>query len=291
MNKNFKIAVASGKGGTGKTLLSTSLFHALQNDCSDICLVDCDAEEPNSVLFFDAKLKNSTEVKLRIPKIDVDNCTFCGKCRDYCSYNAIFTIPPAKIIKVIEELCHACGACTFACEHNAITEKEVVQGVVNEYFDKDLRIIEARMRVGVMSPVDVIKSAIVKAGDKGIVIFDSPPGTSCPFIHTVSRSDFVILITEPTPFGLSDLKQSIETLKTMDKKFGVVVNRAGLGNNDVYKYLNQNKIPLLMEIPFNREIARVYSEGKIVSSENSKISDSLVSMFTNILQEYGNSSN
>ncbi len=291
MNRKFKIAVASGKGGTGKTLLSTSLFHALAKDYTDICLVDCDAEEPNSVLFFDAKLKNSTEVKLKIPEINVDNCTFCSKCHDYCSYNAIFTIPPAKIIKVIEELCHGCGACTYACEHNAIAEKEVIQGVVNEYFDNDLRIIEARMTVGVMSPVDVIKSAIFKAGDKGIVIFDAPPGTSCPFIHTVSRSDFVILITEPTPFGLSDLKQSIDTLKTMGKKFGVVVNRAGLGNDDVYVYLNQNNIPLLMEIPFNREIAKVYSEGKIVSNEIPEIKKGLVSMFTNILQEYGNSSN
>ena len=292
-NKNIKIAIASGKGGTGKTLLSTSLFSVLKNKYDNLTLVDCDAEEPNSGIFLNKELISTDIVTQRVPEIDVNKCTFCSKCHDYCAYNAIFILPPYKIIRVINELCHGCGACTVACEFGALTEKDFEQGVVSEYKIKDTqsRFIESRMKVGVMSPVDVIKAGLKKAGYNGIVIFDAPPGTSCPFIHTVVLVDFVVLITEPTPFGLSDLKQSVETLKTMNKNYGVVINRAGLGNDDVYDYLTENNIPLLMEIPFDREIANHYSKAEIASEYMPDFSDKLSNMFETIIKEYGNSSN
>ena len=292
-NKNIKIAVASGKGGTGKTLLSTSLFSALNSIYSDVSLIDCDAEEPNSAIFFDKYKETQQIVTQKVPVIDTSFCTYCGKCHDYCAYNAIFILPPAKIIKVIDELCHGCGACTIACNYNAIVEKDYELGKVTEFSLKNSsgKLIEARMKVGIMSPVNVIKDALKIAGNSGIILYDSPPGTSCPFIQTVTNADFVVLITEPTPFGLSDLKQSVETLKTMSKNYGVVINRAGLGDSRIYEYLKSNSIPLLMEIPYNREIAIHYSKAEIAADYMPEFKEKLIEMFEMIYKEYGTSNN
>ena len=266
----IKIAIASGKGGTGKTFVATNIFFILLQNNYRAMLVDCDAEAPNDVAFFDAELINSNEVTQQVPVINTDTCTFCGKCHEYCNYNAIFILPPMKIIKVIEDLCHGCGACSIACKFEAISEKPVSLGQVATYSTNGLPVlIEARMNIGVMSPVPVIKAAIKQIDNLAdIIIMDAPPGTSCPFIQTVASADYVILVTEPTPFGLSDLKQSVETLKTINKPCGVIINRAGLGNKIVYNWLKENSIPLLLEIPFDREIARIYSEGHLLVEEN-----------------------
>ena len=266
----IKIAIASGKGGTGKTFVATNIFFTLLQNNYRAMLVDCDAEAPNDVAFFDAELINSNEVTQQVPVINTDTCTFCGKCHEYCNYNAIFILPPMKIIKVIEDLCHGCGACSVACKFGAISEKPVSLGQVALYSTKGLPVlIEARMNIGVMSPVPVIKAAIRQVDNKAdIIIMDAPPGTSCPFIQTVASADYVLLVTEPTPFGLSDLKQSVETLKTINKPCGVIINRAGLGDNIVYNWLKENNITLLMEIPFDREIARIYSEGHLLVEDN-----------------------
>jgi MinD superfamily P-loop ATPase len=266
----IKIAIASGKGGTGKTFVATKIFFILLQNNYRAMLVDCDAEAPNDVAFFDAELINSNEVTQQVPVINTDTCTFCGKCHEYCNYNAIFILPPMKIIKVIEDLCHGCGACSIACKFEAISEKPVSLGQVATYSTNGLPVlIEARMNIGVMSPVPVIKAAIKQIDNLAdIIIMDAPPGTSCPFIQTVASADYVILVTEPTPFGLSDLKQSVETLKTINKPCGVIINRAGLGNKIVYNWLKENSIPLLLEIPFDREIARIYSEGHLLVEEN-----------------------
>ncbi|MDO8896769.1 MAG: ATP-binding protein [Bacteroidales bacterium] len=283
----IKIAIASGKGGTGKTLVSTNLFYTLQQQSHRLTLVDCDAEEPNDLVFLKGNLLSVAEVTQKVPVIDESKCTFCGKCHDYCAYNAIFLLPPAKIIQVIEDLCHGCGACSVACEFDAVSEKNVSLGSVSQYSIGDEALtIEARMKVGVFSPVNVIKAAIKKAGNEGIVIMDAPPGTSCPFIHTVAKADFVILVTEPTPFGLSDLKQSIETLKTMSKKYGVIINRAGMGDQGVYEYLKEERIPLLMEIPFDKSIAMHYSKGEIFASVNTKFQEKLLMMFNSIVEKW-----
>ena len=290
--KSIRIAIASGKGGTGKTLLSTSLFYTLQQHQLPVTLIDCDAEEPNDMVFFDSIASKTIDVTQRVPIIDESKCTYCGKCHEYCSYNAIFIIHPSKIIKVMDDLCHGCGACSVACEYGAITEKDVSLGDVKFYpiYDKTT-VVEARMRVGVYSPVSLIKEAIKGVANNHVVIMDSPPGTSCPFIQTASHADYVILVTEPTPFGLSDLKQSVETLKTMSKHYGVILNRAGLGDNKVYQYLKDENIPLLMEIPFDREIASIYSKGGIVAQEKPEFQEKLFKIFSSIYQVYGNSSN
>ncbi len=283
------IAVASGKGGTGKTLFSTNLLSILQQQGKNICLVDCDAEEPNALGFLNGNLLSSTEVFQKVPVINEDRCTYCGKCHEYCSYNALFVVPPMRIIRVLEDLCHGCGACMLACDFDAIREKKVPLGTVRTYeLEEQCALIESRMNVGVYSPVSIIKEAIRKAGAWDIVLLDSPPGTSCPFIQTVAQADFVILITEPTPFGLSDLKQSVDTLKSMYKPYSVVINRAGMGDDAIYQYLTEENIPLLLEIPFDKEIARYYSNGILFTQHLTSWAQRFSEAVQPIFENYGN---
>jgi len=289
-SNHFKIAIASGKGGTGKTFVSTNLFNVLRKLSYHVSLVDCDAEEPNDREFLSGEETERMDVTQQVPVIDENKCTYCGKCFEYCHYNAIFFLEEARIIKVMDELCHGCGACSVACEYGAITEKDDVLGTVTQYqIAQNASLIEARMKVGVHSPVPVIKAAIKQAKQTDIVLMDAPPGTSCPFIQTVNLSDYVVLVTEPTPFGLSDLKQSVETLKTLGKHYGVIINRAGLGDNKIYDYLNQEKIPLLMSIPFDRKIASLYSTGKILTNEDLDWEMQFNELFNFIVTRHGDS--
>ena len=281
-----KIAIASGKGGTGKTFVATNLFNTLLHEKMPATIVDCDAEEPNVHLFFKGTFVKQSDVYHNVPVIDETVCTHCGRCHEYCSYNAIFHVPSLKVIKVMDELCHGCGACFVACCDNAIHIKQKSLGSVKKIvINNQFYFVEARTRVGVFSSVKVINAAIAETKSDAIVIFDSPPGISCPFIQTANMADYIVLVTEPTPFGLSDLKQSVETLKQMNKMMGVVVNKLGIGNTDVYDYLKKNNIPLLMEIPFSREIANAYSTGVLITSNDKNIRNYFMELFEKIGQE------
>ncbi|NLL28195.1 MAG: P-loop NTPase [Bacteroidales bacterium] len=289
----MKVAIASGKGGTGKTFVSTNLFYTFRNMGISVSLVDCDAEVPNLLAFFSAIEREKNDVTQYLPVIDVSKCIFCSKCAEYCAYNAIFVVPDLKMIQLLEEMCHGCGACEVACPNNAIKESLKKVGTVRVYeIDGEKRFVEGRMETGISSPVPVIKQAI-KSAEKlntDFLIMDAPPGTSCPFIQTVAKADFVILVTEPTPFGLSDLRQAADSLKTMDIPFGVIVNRAEIGDRAVYEYLEKNNIHLFAEIPFDKDIARLYSEGKIVVGTLPEIK-SIFENIVNQLMNYGNSNN
>lgn len=295
---SMNIAVASGKGGTGKTFFSTNLYHSLRGMNYSVCLVDCDAEVPNSFIFFPVKKVKEYVVTEYRPVIDRTNCVLCGKCAEYCNYNAIFFLPAMNKIQLLDDLCHGCAACSVACDYSAIRDSYKFIGKVTSYkTDEDgACMFEAKMTPGVSSPVPIIKSAVKMAKEQAVkqnidyVILDSPPGTACPFIQTASHADFVILVTEPTPFGLSDLKQTVETLKTMNKEMGVVVNRAGIGNREVYQYLEDESIPLLGEIPFDKEIALCYSEGKIAVKDIPSLNVEFENIVNKIVR-YGNSSN
>lgn len=290
MNQKTKIAIASGKGGTGKTFISTNLFNVLQKRDFNIALVDCDAEEPNDREFIRGELQISQKVTQKVPVIDESKCSYCGKCKEYCNYNAIFFLKDTKMIKVLDELCHGCGACSVACGDNAIVEKDDILGSVNQYgVSTNSALIEARMNVGVYSPVNVIKSAIKEANGFDIILLDSPPGTSCPFIQTVATADYVVLVTEPTPFGLSDLMQSVDTLKSMDKSCGVIINRADLGNKDIYDYLQLENIPLLMTVPFDKKIAVSYSNGELLTNLYPDWDVKFNQLYQTITKQYGNS--
>lgn len=297
----MKIAIASGKGGTGKTLVATSLFHVLQSSGYHTTLVDCDAEEPNDMLFITGQLTNTEYVYKSVPEFNTNKCNFCGKCREYCTYNAILIIPPAGIIRVYDELCHDCGACVAACDRQAITYRSVTEGSVTKYIteaaggsDSESRVntvIESKTCAHTYSPVSVIKAALKDLPDKSITILDSPPGTSCPFIHTVLAADHVLLIAEPTPFGVSDLKQSVATLRELNRTFSVIINRAGIGNDEIYTYLKQEGIEPLLEIPFDKSIALNYSNGQIVTKHSAALYSKIADMAAYILNTYGNSGN
>lgn len=263
----MKIAIASGKGGTGKTLVSTNLFWVAQQAGKAVCIVDCDAEEPNVRLFLEAEPKAEKIVKQHVPIIDSNACVFCGKCAEYCNYNAIVFVPNLKHIRVMEDLCHDCGACVYACNFSAITEKEKIVGQITELqYSEQSQIIECRTQVGIHSPVAVIRQAISELAPSQLALLDSPPGISCPFIATVEQADFILLVTEPTPFGLNDLKLSVETLQSMHKHFAVIINKAGLGNNEMYHWLALENISIIQEIPFDKDLAMLYSEGQIASA-------------------------
>lgn len=279
----INIAIASGKGGTGKTFVSTNLFWAIQSSGRSVTLVDCDAEEPNVGEFISGPISGCSDIFQNVPVIDPEKCLFCGKCYSYCSYNAIVFLPSSRFIQVVEELCHDCGACSVACKTGAISLKKKSLGTVQAMaINHHAQVVEARAEVGVYSPVPLIKRAIKEINSTDIAIFDSPPGISCPFIATVERADFVVLVTEPTPFGLNDLKLSVETLQEVKKPFGVIINRAGLGDGAVYHYLKQNSIPLLMEIPFDRDIARTYSEGRLLVKDNPTFLPAFMDLLQNI---------
>ncbi|HZK03304.1 MAG TPA: ATP-binding protein [Bacteroidaceae bacterium] len=292
MNHKITIAIASGKGGTGKTFVSTNLFNTLVNRGLSTTLTDCDAEEPNDREFIDGELIEQLNVTRKIPVIDKNRCIYCGMCYEYCNYQAIFFLREQNIIKVLEEQCHGCGACSVACGFDAITEKDVILGTVSRFkVANSGELIEARVKVGIYTPVFVIKKAVQESRNSTITILDSPPGISCSFVQTVANVDYVVLVTEPTPFGLSDLKQSVATLKNLKKRYGVIINRDGKGNNDVIDYLTQENIPLLMSIPFDKEIALCYSNGNLLTNLYPEWDQKFYHLYKTIITNYDNCNN
>jgi len=265
----YKVAITSGKGGTGKTTVAVNLFSTIFDKWTkNVRLIDCDVEEPNDLLFF----QNITAAKDRtvsqmIPVIDSEKCTFCRKCEDYCEFNAISILSSVKYTHVDLDLCHSCGACLHACKYDAISERANPIGRITTCKTKlGAEIIEGSLRIGSPMQTKVIKELKQELNKKdGIVIYDAPPGTSCPVVETVSDADYVILVSEPTPFGLYDLRLTVDLMREMKKPFGLVVNKAGLGDREIYKYLEKEEIELLAEIPFDKNYAMQYAKGKILS--------------------------
>ena len=261
----YKIAIASGKGGTGKTTVAVNLFSFLQKKISkNVFLVDCDVEEPNDFLFFPkAKKINSCVINQQIPEINNDKCIYCRKCVEYCTYNAIVVIPGINFAEVNSSLCHSCGACSVACDYGAITEKPFPVGEVTKF---DNQLVEGKLKIGSTKQTYLIKQLKKRVSNNtDIIIYDAPPGTSCPVVETVTDADFVILVTEPTPFGLHDLKLTVALIRELGKPFGVVINKSGIGNIRVYNYLESENIEILGEIPFNQEYASNYALGKLLT--------------------------
>ncbi len=266
----MKIAVASGKGGTGKTTVSVNLYRTIAKYSDEnVRLVDCDVEEPNDTIFFNnPKLIDKKDVHQLIPKIDVEACTFCKKCVEWCEFNAITIVKNLGFAEVNNYLCHSCGACSIACEFGAITEYPQALGIIS-HFDTGIGngLSEGRLKIGSAMQTALIKEVKKEvAKHESVIIYDAPPGTSCPVVETVSDADYIILVTEPTPFGLHDLKITVELLKDLHKPFGVIVNKAGLGSNEVYAFLKENSIELLGNIPFIKEYAASYASGDILNN-------------------------
>ena len=253
------ISIASGKGGTGKTTVATNL--ALSID-SDVQILDCDVEEPNAHLFLRPSINEIKTVSTPVPKIDEDKCTLCGKCAEICQFKAIIVI--GETVLPFPELCHSCGGCMEVCPEKAITETGRELGIIERGNSNGLDFVHGRLRVGeAMSPPLIRKVRSFTRSDK-ITIIDAPPGTSCPVIAAMKGADFVLMVTEPTPFGLHDLKLAVEAVKILDIPCGLVINRSDMGDDQVRDYAKQENLPILMEIPFDRQIAVAYSKGKII---------------------------
>ena len=249
------VAVASGKGGTGKTSVAVNMALSIRN----VQFLDCDVEEPNAHLLLHPEISREEPVYLPVPVINEELCDHCGKCAEFCSNNAIFVSP--KKVLVFPELCYSCGGCAIVCPRKAISEEQRGIGTLKLGSSGDLELVYGELNVGEPIAVPVIREVKRQAESDKTVILDSPPGTSCPVIETIKGSDFCVLVTEPTPFGLHDLKITVEVLRGMGVPFGVVVNRAGLGDKKVYDYCKEKNIPILLEIPYQRKIAELYSRG------------------------------
>jgi len=252
------ISVASGKGGTGKTLVATSLALSLEAR-ERVQLLDCDVEEPNAHVFLKPVITCSESVNIPVPKVDEDKCTYCGKCARVCVYHAIVVL--GEHVLTFPQLCHGCGACSYLCPENAITEEGREGGVVEWGHSDGIEFAHGKLNVGEAMTPPVIRKVKEQAHNNGVVIVDAPPGTSCPVVESIKGSDFCILVTEPTPFGLNDLMLAVETVRELNIPFGVVLNRVGEGYKEVEKYCLENNIPIMLTIPLDTEIARLYSKG------------------------------
>jgi len=258
------ITVASGKGGTGKTLVSTSL--ALSSG-KNVRFLDCDVEEPNGYIFLKPEIKESIKVYLPKPRVDIEKCTFCGRCAGACVYNAVAVIKPKKdkikgSVLFFYELCHSCGACSLACPETAIYEEPGERGEIEIGTAKGgFFFAQGRLKPSEANPVPLVKAVKKHAKPDMINILDSSPGTRCPVVQAVKDTDFCLLVTEPTPFGLNDLALAVEMTRELKVSVGVVINRSDIGDNAVEEYCLKEKIPVLMRIPFKKEIAVAYSKG------------------------------
>ena len=258
-----KIAIASGKGGTGKTTVATCLAHVASQQSQTVAYLDCDVEEPNGHIFLDPQLQAPVPAGVLVPKVDEGICTFCGKCGEFCQYKAI--MPLADAVLVFAELCHGCGGCAMVCPEGAITEVLHQTGTVEAGASGPIAFVRGTLDVGQVMAPPVIKAVKLSAPPADITFIDAPPGTSCPVIESVRDCDFVLLVTEPTPFGLNDLKLAVDLVRILQLPFGVVINRADIGDDRTELYCRQEQITVLGRIPDDRRIAEAYSRGELVS--------------------------
>ena len=257
--RGFTVAVASGKGGTGKTTVSVNMARIFG---APIQLLDCDVEEPNAHLFLKGALGAQETVAIPVPQVDESLCDACGECGKFCEYHAIVSFGAKPL--VFPELCHGCGGCTAICHTRAISEAGRRIGVVETMHAGNITLIQGRLDIGVAMAPPLIREVRgrVRAGIPAIL--DAPPGTSCPVIAAIRGADHVVLVTEPTPFGLHDLNLAVDMVRELETPFGVVVNRVGIGDDRVHAYCAGEGIPILLEIPDDRRIAEAYSRGELI---------------------------
>lgn len=253
------IAVASGKGGTGKTTVALNLAKVFDEP---VQLLDCDVEEPNDHLFLRGSALDEIQVSIRVPSVDNELCTYCGACSRFCQFHAIVAFGSEPL--VFPEMCHGCGGCMKICPQKAISEIDRRIGVVAEYQSGNITLVYGTLDVGAAMAPPVIRSVKSRAKPGATVVLDAPPGTSCPAIAAMRGADVIVLVTEPTPFGLNDLMLAVELVRELGTAFGVVINRSDSGDGRVRTYCQEQGIRILMEIPDDRRIAQAYSRGAII---------------------------
>ncbi len=254
----MNIVIASGKGGTGKTTVAVSLALSVKNSV----YVDCDVEEPNGYLFLNHSSEAAIPVYRLIPEINYEKCDFCGSCASICEFNAL-TVLPDQIL-LFEEMCHSCGSCSYFCPRNAITEKESPVGIIrrSRVLPEGMDFIEGRLNIGEMTATPLLGQLKKMLNPEKINILDAPPGTACSMVEVVRDADYCILVTEPTPFGLHDLKLAVKVVRILGKPFSVLINKAMDNSTLIDRYCRQEKIPVVLHIPYSMELAKGYSQGK-----------------------------
>jgi len=279
----MKIAILSGKGGTGKTTVTSNFAFSIKNSIS----IDSDVEEPNLHIFMEMKNSNSEPVYTLYPSIDENLCDLCGKCGDFCNYNAI--MPAKNKVLVFKESCHDCGGCKLVCPHGAITyEKREIGKIFKGKSKYDTEIYYGLLNIGEMSGVKIINQLKKYSNfDEKTIFIDSPPGTSCATVAAVEDVDYAIIVSEPTPFGVSDMKMVVDMLREMEIPFGLIINKAGLGDNEIYNYCNNENIEILGEIPFDKKIAELYASGNIFSESLPEYKNFFKDIYKNIMKKKG----
>jgi MinD superfamily P-loop ATPase len=257
----MRIALASGKGGTGKTILATNLASFLGDQDYAVTYLDCDVEAPNGHIFLKPRIASREAVTIPVPEVDEARCTRCGRCGEFCQSHAIVCLGNAVL--TFPELCHGCGGCALVCPDNAIREIPRTIGEVTRGVSGPVQFVEGRLHIGQAMSPPVIRAVKGHLPRTGIAILDAPPGTSCPMMETVRDADFVLLVTEPTVFGLHDLTLAVEAIRKVGVPYGVALNRVGTGGDGVQQYCAHANIPVLLQIPEDRRIAEIYSRGEL----------------------------
>jgi MinD superfamily P-loop ATPase len=268
----MKISIASGKGGTGKTMVTASLATIWPRP---IAAVDLDVEEPNLHLFLKPSISDQWAAFMEVPKVDESQCDFCRQCSELCRFKAISVLN--TVVMVFSEMCHGCGGCIAVCPKKAITSDQRILGEISLGTFQTKGFLMGRLRVGESMSPPLIKKVLEELArqklftEKADILIDAPPGVSCPAVSAVIDSDVIVLVTEPTPFGLFDLRLALQAFTPLNKPMGVVINRAGIGNNAIYRFCEKVQLPVLAEIPYQRSIAEAYSKGLVVTQNSKKM--------------------
>lgn len=272
----MRLAIASGKGGTGKTTVAVNLARVLSDAGQTVLYLDCDVEEPNGHIFLKPQITATEPVGIPVPVVDEKKCTGCRKCAEVCQYHAIAVLEKPL---VFAELCHGCGGCALACPQGAIREVSRPIGVVESGRADGVAFVQGRLNVGEPMAPPLIRAVKKKVIADGVAIMDAPPGTSCPVVATVRDADYVLLVTEPTPFGLNDLRLAVEMIRQLGVPHGVVINRADSGDGRVRDFCEAETIPVLLEIPDDRRVAEAYSRGDMAVRVLPEWSDSMLKLW------------